>query len=93
MLGLQGYDLVVGLLRDFRNVLVIFVLNFCLLFGLLDLFLVPATLVLGGGQLLPQTVNLSLKLLVLGLRHVQSDPLVVHGLLRGAYLDFGHFLL
>ena len=70
MFGLEGDDLVIGLLSDFRNVLVIFVLNFGLLFGLLDGPLVPVALVPAGGELLSQHVDLPLELLVFGLRHV-----------------------
>ena len=93
MLSLQGDNLVIGLLSDFRNVLVIFVLNFGLLLGLFDGFLVPVALVPARRKLFPKHVDLPLKLLVLSLGHVQSDPFVVHGLLRGANLNFGHFLL
>ena len=80
--GLKGDDLIIGLLSDLRNRLIILVLNFSLLLRLFDALLIPGTLILARSQLLSEHVNLPPQLLVLGLGHIKSQPLVVDLFLR-----------
>lgn len=93
MLGLERNDLIVGLLRNLGNGLVVLILLLRVLLKDLDLLVVSLALGLRRHELLPQQIDLLLQLLVSGLRHVQSDPLILHILVLGADLDLCLLLL
>ena len=92
MPDLQRNNLIISLLRQFGHSLIVLVLQFRLLSGLLNRFIVPAALVLAGGEFFPEHIDVFAQSFILSLGHIEPNPFVIHILLGVGHLNLGLLL-